>query len=106
MVRSFLTILAASVIGAPALAQSADPAIGHRLATSVCSACHAVGDDPAAQSPVAAAPRFVAIGRMPSMNERAITVFLRTSHAPMPNIMLSAEERDSVAAYILSLGGK
>jgi mono/diheme cytochrome c family protein len=106
MMRWAVTILVTSAIGAPALAQSADPALGRRLANSVCSACHAVGDEPSAHSPVAAAPSFIAIGRMPSMNERAITVFLRSSHQHMPNIMLSAAEMDSVAAYILSLGGK
>jgi len=40
---------------------------------------------------------------MPSTNELAIKVFLRTSHPTMPNFILSPEEIDSVAAYILSL---
>ena len=40
---------------------------------------------------------------MPSMSELAIKVFLRTPHPTMPNIILSPEEIDSVAAYIRSL---
>jgi len=43
---------------------------------------------------------------MPSTTELTIKVFLRTSHAGMPNIMLSKEEADSLAAYILGLAGK
>jgi mono/diheme cytochrome c family protein len=43
---------------------------------------------------------------MPSTNELAIKVFLRSSHPTMPNIILSPEEIDSVAAYIVGLAGK
>jgi hypothetical protein len=43
---------------------------------------------------------------MPSTNELAIKVFLRSSHPTMPNIILSPEEIDSVATYIVGLAGK
>ena len=42
---------------------------------------------------------------MPSMSELAIKVFLRSPH-PMPNIILSSKEIDSIAAYIHSLDKK
>ena len=89
-----------------ASAQSADPALGRRLAETVCSACHqidAASPDPGASSN---APSFVDISRMPSTNELAIKVFLRSSHPTMPNIILTPEEIDSVAAYIVGLTQK
>ena len=49
------------------------------------------------------APAFKTIAAMPSTTGRSLEVFLRTSHPPMPNLVLSASERDDVIAYILSL---
>jgi len=90
----------------PAAAQSADPAIGRNLAETSCSACHRID---AASPPKIAnldAPSFLDISRMPSTTELAIKVFLRTSHNSMPNFILSPEEIDSVAAYIVGLTKK
>jgi len=83
-------------------AQTADSSVGRHLAETVCSACHQTSaDSPPGKNPDA--PSFVDVSQMPSTNERAIKVFLRTSHPTMPNFILSPEEIDSVAAYILSL---
>jgi mono/diheme cytochrome c family protein len=90
----------------PALAQSADPADGARLVESDCANCHAVGADPKARSPEPKAPRFVDVAQMPSTTELSIKVFLRSSHKNMPNLILSPEEIDSAAAYILGLRKK
>jgi mono/diheme cytochrome c family protein len=89
-----------------AAAQTTDPSIGRRLAQTTCSACHQIDAASPAPSPNSAAPSFVDISRMPSMSELAIKVFLRSSHPPMPDILLSPEEIDSVTAYILSLNQK
>ncbi|RTL90895.1 MAG: cytochrome c [Hyphomicrobiales bacterium] len=89
-----------------AMAQSADPAAGARLSEADCAACHAVGADPHAKSPDPRAPRFLDVARMPSTTELSIKVFLRSSHRNMPNFLLSPEEIDSVASYILSLKKK
>jgi hypothetical protein len=43
---------------------------------------------------------------MPSTTELSLKVFLRSSHKNMPNIILAREEIDSLASYILGLGGK
>jgi mono/diheme cytochrome c family protein len=43
---------------------------------------------------------------MPSTTELSIKVFLRSSHKNMPNFILSPEEIDGVAAYILELRKK
>jgi hypothetical protein len=37
------------------------------------------------------------------MTARALAVWLQTSHPSMPNIMIPAEQKDDVIAYIMSL---
>ena len=90
----------------PAGAQSVDPSVGRHLAETTCNACHQIGSAASPQSAKPVAPSFLDISRMPSTNEVAIKVFLRSSHPTMPNIILSPEEIDSVAAYIVGLAGK
>jgi mono/diheme cytochrome c family protein len=100
------TFFASGAFLLPAFAQSADPSLGRHLAETTCVACHQVGPEASPKNPKANAPSFVGISRMPSTNELAIKVFLRTSHPTMPNIILSPEETDSVAAYIVGLAKK
>jgi mono/diheme cytochrome c family protein len=90
----------------PAGAQSADPSAGRRIAETTCIACHQIGPSAEPKVPKSGAPSFVDISRMPSTNELAIKVFLRSSRAKMPNIILSSEEIDSIAAYIVGLAKK
>jgi mono/diheme cytochrome c family protein len=88
----------AAMLAAPALAQEAgDPVIGKRIVDAQCAQCHASGLLPGR------APAFSAIARMPSTTATALTVYLRTSHPAMPNIILTPAEQDDVIAYILSL---
>ncbi len=101
--------IAASAYGSillPIRAQSADPSAGRRIAEMTCSACHQIGPGAEPKAAKSGAPSFVDISRMPSTNELAIKVFLRSSHANMPNIILSPEEIDSIAAYIVGLAKK
>jgi len=84
-------------------AQQIDQTVGRHLAETVCSECHQGAPDAAPKKPEFSAPSFVEISRMPSTTGVAIKVFLRNSHPTMPNIMLSSEEINSVAAYIMSL---
>lgn len=104
--RLALALTFFSSIAAPALAANADPTFGAKLAKTECAACHAIGHDADAKSADAKAPRFVDVAKMPSTTELSLKVFLRSSHRNMPNIILTREEIDSLAAYILSLGGK
>ena len=90
-------------IAFPAGAQSADPRIGRHLVETNCSACHQIESGGSLRRPLA--PSMMDISRMPSTTELSIKVFLRTSHKNMPNIILSPEEIDSVAAYIVGLKG-
>ena len=106
----FMTIPMALIVSIalllPASAQSVDPSVGRHLAETTCAECHQIGSATSPQNAKPIAPSFQDISRMPSTNERAIKVFLRTSHPTMPNIILSREEIHSVAAYIVGLAGK
>ena len=106
----FMTIPTALVVSIalslPAAAQSVDPSVGRHLAETTCNACHQIGSAASPQGAKPVAPSFEDISRMPSTNELAIKVFLLSSHRAMPNIILSPEEIDSVAAYIVGLARK
>lgn len=75
---------------------------GHDLAVKVCAECHGVekGYQP---SPEPFAPTFEAVANSPGMSPLAMSVFLQTPHATMPNLVLTATERADVVAYISSL---
>ena len=78
--------------------QVGSPEAGRRLAEARCFQCH--GPATAAGR---RAPTFSAVAATPTTTARSLGVFLRSSHASMPNLILSPAERDDVIAYILSL---
>lgn len=75
---------------------------GRDFAEKTCSECHAVRKENGI-SPRVEAPPFKAIADLPSTTRMALTVWFRSPHPTMPNLVLSAEETDNVIAYILSL---
>jgi mono/diheme cytochrome c family protein len=79
-----------------------DPSKGAAYAQKVCAHCHAVrkGDN---FSPNALAPSFETIANTPGMTGISLAATLHSSHENMPNFVLSANERDNIIAYILSL---
>ena len=79
-----------------------DPERDYRFAERVCAQCHANGKNESA-SPDSVAPNFSAIAQSPGMSEIALSVFLRTPHDTMPNLVLSVDEITDVIAYIASL---
>ena len=89
-----------------ALAQSASPSLGEQIAKTSCIACHEIAPNIPAKDLQSGAPSFVDVANMPSTTELSIKVFLRSSHRSMPNFILSPEEIDSIAAYIVSLKKK
>lgn len=98
-----LTAFGGALIGGgAAVAQTADPEPGRRLAQDFCSACHQVQPDTTVASPNPDAPPFGLIAASPSMTDLSIRVFLRSPHPTMPNFLLSADEIASVIAYIRS----
>src|ERR1700739_82083 len=86
-----LTLLAMAIATRVAGAQAiGDATAGHRLAQRWCSNCHAI--DSAPPHAYATAPTFSAIADMPSTTPLALSVFLQTPHAQMPDLHLSRNE--------------
>jgi mono/diheme cytochrome c family protein len=81
-----------------------DPAVGGKLAREVCATCHIVSDDQLVD-PDVGAPTFFEVVADPSVSELSLRAFLQTSHATMPNLILTPEETDDIIAYILTLRG-
>ena len=101
-----VALAAASHYAGPAFAQLQDPSHGRRIAETECAACHLVKPGETGLGRNLDAPAFQAVANLPSTNELALRVFLRSSHTAMPNIMLSDAEIDTLTAYIRSLKGK
>jgi mono/diheme cytochrome c family protein len=82
-----------------------DASKGLNFAQNICSACHNVlwTETP---SPNERAPPFKRIANIPGMSITALTVWSRTSHPTMPNLVIGPEDMDDLIAYILSLRGR
>lgn len=112
--RQFRTTLNLKAVAATAMALLSSPAgsaelgdarRGRDYAEAVCAKCHAVKPAEMASPRLEATP-FSVLARAPGLNERALGVFLQTSHAEMPNLVVSGQDRDDLIAYIIGLRGK
>jgi cytochrome c2 len=74
---------------------------GWKLAVRTCAGCHWVRN--AQKSGSQRAPTLSAIANVKGMSAMALNVALLTSHRTMPNIVLNAQERADVIAFILTL---
>jgi mono/diheme cytochrome c family protein len=96
-------MIALTLATAPGQAQEiGQPGRGLALAQRLCAQCHAVQEGQA-RSPNGNAPRFQVIAAVPGMTAIALSAALNSSHRSMPNILLDADERADIIAYILSL---
>jgi mono/diheme cytochrome c family protein len=103
MVRRIIPLLIVIASAQGAWGQQRDPAPGRRIAERDCTLCHEVRPGETGPSPRASAPPFQLVARTPSTTELSLRVFLRTSHAGMPNILLSEAEIDDLVAYVMSM---
>ena len=79
-----------------------DVTAGRVFAGKVCARCHNIrknGD----LSPLPEAPAFQAVADEPSVTQLGLRVFLQSPHRTMPDLHLTAQERDDIISYILSL---
>ena len=74
---------------------------GRRLAQAWCETCHIIG--PHVLEMQAEPPSFQTVANQPGITTLALKVFLRTSHQEMPNLIITPEQADALASYILSL---
>jgi mono/diheme cytochrome c family protein len=79
-----------------------DPKEGLVLTQQVCSLCHATVAEQV-RSPNSQAPKFSDLASTPGMTSTALLVALTTPHAGMPMFTFTADQRDDIIAYILSL---
>jgi mono/diheme cytochrome c family protein len=79
---------------------------GLAYARAHCAECHGVETSSDDFSPNADAPDFTVVANTPGMTERALVVWLQTSHPTMPNLIIPAEARDDLVAYIMTLKKK
>ena len=102
MLKAAVALVGLAVSGIVYAADMGDPQRGLVYAKKACSECHAVEEGEV--SPNIKAPNFGAVADSPGMTERALVVWLQSSHhATMPNFMIAPDDLDNVIAYIMSL---
>ena len=97
-----LTILMMLLASTSQAAEVGSPGKGFALVRDGCSQCHATRKGQPF-SPNLMAPTFEQLATTPGMTAVALNVALTTPHAGMPMFMFSAEEREDIIAYILTL---
>ena len=93
-----LTTLAFMACSASGFA--ADALRGKQFASRVCGICHVVFEGQSPRNPNA--PSFQSVANSPQFREKGVRL-LWEQHPTMPNISLTQQESDDVAAYIKSL---
>lgn len=96
----FIVLLVWAMIG---VAGAGDATLGRPLAQKLCVNCHIVEPDGSAAVVNEAIPTFMAIARKPDQSESRIRGFILNPHPLMPDVQLTAQELDNIAAYIISL---
>ena len=103
---SAITTMVVGLVTTLAHAQElGDASKGRAFASAVCAECHAVLPSQLT-SPRFGVATFKTIANTPGMTDRALVVWLRTSHPNMPNLMIAPEDTDNLIAYFASLRDK
>lgn len=84
------------------VAIAADADHGETLAKRWCAACHIVAPDQ--KQGQDNAPPFATIAKIPGFDADLIAHFLMNPHPKMPDMQLSRDEADDLAAYIVRQG--
>jgi mono/diheme cytochrome c family protein len=100
-----LMVAVGALLDAQVFAQDiGDATRGWKLAVRTCAGCHWVRHE--GKSGNQRAPTLTAIANTKGMSAIALNVALLTFHRSMPNIVLNAQERADVIAFILTLKTK
>lgn len=100
--RAGVAVAALAALSLTATAFAADADHGETLAKRWCAACHIVAPDQThGQDNV---PPFATIAKIPGFNADLIARFLMNPHPKMPDMQLSRDEADDLAAYIVLQG--
>jgi cytochrome c1 len=96
-------ILASSACTAHTQEACGNSEAGRVYAREVCSPCHAITAEQAAQRTIAIGPDFQTIANTPGMTGTALRAFLQTPHPKMLNVILTPDQSADVIAFLLSL---
>lgn len=94
--------LQASLAASAHAQEPGDPAKGLAYAERHCAECHGILATERV-SPRLGLATFKTISDTPGMTGTALSVWLRTPHKAMPNLIIEADDRANVIAYIISL---
>ncbi len=100
MVRAAWMVWTLAIMVVPSASIAADPDAGHDLAVTWCSSCHLVEQESVA---VTQARPLAAIARDQRWTADALRGFLARPHGGMPDLHLTRQEIDNLAAYLDSL---
>ncbi len=99
-------LLAVALLLAPSATASAetfgDTDNGAKLALEQCAECHLMPGGPEPTNRLKG-PNFVDISALPSTTRMSLTVWFRTPHPNMPNLIIEEEDANDLIAYLLSL---
>jgi mono/diheme cytochrome c family protein len=101
-----LALAAPCALGSARAEELGNAGEGLAYARAHCAECHGVETSKDDFSPNADAPDFSVVANTPGMTERALVVWLQTSHPTMPDLIIPPEARDNLVAYIMSLKKK
>lgn len=101
-----LMLATQGALGAAQAQEIGNAAEGLAYARAHCAECHGVETSVDDFSPNADAPDFSVVANTPGMTERALVVWLQTSHPTMPDLIIPPEVRDNLVAYIMTLKKK
>jgi len=97
----FAVTILALALGAAGAARAADADHGLVIAKRWCAACHVVSDDQTHGQDIP--PPFAAIAKIDGFGADKIAQFLLDPHPRMPDMQLTRQEAQDLAAYIASL---
>jgi len=97
----YIVSAAAALAVTASAGYAADPAQGLALSQRWCAACHVVSADQKEAS--TDAPPFSTVARSPHFSVRGLAYFLLDPHPKMPDLPLSRQAADDIAAYIATL---
>lgn len=97
-----LAVLTVGHLGSASAQNGGSVESGRRLAERACADCHAIGNNNR-ESDNPLAPSFRLIARSRGVSPIALEVMLTRHHEFMPNLVLSADERANIIAYIETL---
>jgi len=101
MPKATIAVFAAlALVTCSASGFAADVQRGEQFARRVCGVCHIVFKGQSPRNPNA--PSFQSVANSPQFREKGVRL-LWEQHPTMPNISLTQEQSDDLAAYIKSL---